>query len=141
MVLRKVAKVLRPLFPDVLHIKATVPICESVSIRFVHLVLLTIAHVEVKFTDPKSGIACDLNVNERLGFLNSDLIRHYCLMSPLCRDVAVSIKRWAKPLGLNDSSGQHGPRTFSSYTLTMMTIAFFQVRVSSSDRPLHYSQP
>ncbi|KAJ7040791.1 hypothetical protein C8F04DRAFT_919301, partial [Mycena alexandri] len=85
----------------------------------------------VKFSDPATGHSVDLNVNERLGLLNSDLIKRYCELNPLLITMIQYIKLWAKPLGLNSpgrkAKGQ-GVVTFSSYALTMMTIGFMQHR-------------
>ncbi|KAJ7472262.1 hypothetical protein B0H11DRAFT_1729327 [Mycena galericulata] len=83
----------------------------------------------VIFQDPQTGHLCDINVNDRLGMLNSDLIRRYCELNPVLVDMVLYIKKWAKPLGLNaPSSRQRGPVTFSSYALVMMTIGFLQHR-------------
>ncbi|KAJ3558425.1 hypothetical protein NM688_g929 [Phlebia brevispora] len=106
--LNRLAAALRNQFSNVVVVRANVPI--------------------IKFTDRKSKIACDLNVNERLGNLNSQMIREYCILSPLLREVAICIKRWAKGIGMNNPAGQGGATTFSSYALTIMTIALFQSR-------------
>lgn len=68
--------------------------------------------------------------------MNSLMIKEYCKISPLLRQVVIAIKQWAKPIGLNKPSGP-GPITFSSYALTLMTIALFQVR--RPVRSLHVS--
>ena len=81
----------------------------------------------VKFFDPYTGLSCDLNINERLGFYNTQLLREYCRLSPQLRSVVIALKRWAKPLGFNDSAGSKGLRSFSSYALTIMTIGLWQV--------------
>ena len=82
---------------------------------------------EVKFRDPETGLSCYLNVNERLGYINSQLIRRYCIIHPQLPEVIRILKRWAKLRGLNNPSGDNGPTTFSSYALILMTIALFQV--------------
>lgn len=83
----------------------------------------------MKFKDAGTGLDCDLNVNERLGILNSDMIKEYCALSPMLRPLLFRIKEWAKPLGLNMPTGALGvPASFSSYALALMTIAFLQVR-------------
>ncbi|KAJ7621163.1 hypothetical protein FB45DRAFT_928543 [Roridomyces roridus] len=83
----------------------------------------------VKFKDLETGHVCDINVNDRLGVLNSDLVRRYCQLNPVLGDMIRYIKRWAKPLGLNSPSPTRGqPSTFSSYALVMMTIGFLQHR-------------
>ncbi|KJA17193.1 hypothetical protein HYPSUDRAFT_46650 [Hypholoma sublateritium FD-334 SS-4] len=83
----------------------------------------------VKFKDANTGLDCDLNVNERLGIFNSDMIKEYCALSPVLRPLLFRIKEWAKPLGMNMPTGALGvPASFSSYALTLMTIAFLQER-------------
>ncbi|KZT03621.1 uncharacterized protein LAESUDRAFT_814502 [Laetiporus sulphureus 93-53] len=81
----------------------------------------------VKCKDPVNGLACDINVNERLGLVNSKLIRHYLDLNPVLRPMIRFLKTWAKSLGLNDPSGENGSPTFSSYALTLMTIGWFQI--------------
>ncbi|OBZ78182.1 Poly(A) RNA polymerase cid13 [Grifola frondosa] len=91
--------------------------------------LLLSCPAAVKFSDPHTGMTCDLNVNDRLGSLNTALIRRYCELAPALPEVMVAVKHWAKPLGLNNpSGGGKGPVTFSSYALTLMTIGLFQIR-------------
>lgn len=81
------------------------------------------------FRDPKSGLDCDINVNDRLGLLNSSMIKEYCDAHPFVRPLLYAIKKWAKPLGLNSPSPARGKSaTFSSYALALMTISFLQVR-------------
>ncbi|RDB26847.1 Poly(A) RNA polymerase cid11 [Hypsizygus marmoreus] len=83
----------------------------------------------IKFADPRTGLSCDVNVNEQLGLRNSDLIKAYCDISPLLRPMLAIIKLWAKPLGLNDPNpARRGPITFSSYAFALMTIGFLQMR-------------
>lgn len=83
----------------------------------------------MKFKDARTGLDCDLNVNDRMGMHNSEMINEYCALSPVLRPLLFSIKEWAKPLGLNTPSGGLGVSvSFSSYALALMTIAFLQVR-------------
>ena len=81
----------------------------------------------VKFRDARSGISCDINVNDQLGVFNTLLISRYCELAPVLRPLLVALKHWAKPLGLNNPSGRGAAASFSSYALTLMTIAFLQV--------------
>jgi hypothetical protein len=86
--------------------------------------------VVVIFRDPATGFRGDLNVNDRLGVCNSQLIKQYRMRQPLLRPVIALIKLWAKLSCLNDASGRKhgdGQYTFSSYSLVLMTIARFQV--------------
>ncbi|KAF8154671.1 hypothetical protein B0H34DRAFT_532452 [Crassisporium funariophilum] len=80
----------------------------------------------VKFRDPRSGLECDLNINDRLGIINSDMIKRYCDISPVLRPMLFSIKNWAKPLHLNDPSPQNRAASFSSYAFALMTIGYLQ---------------
>ncbi|KAI9454200.1 hypothetical protein F5148DRAFT_444371 [Russula earlei] len=83
----------------------------------------------VKFKDPDTGIQCDLNINDQLGSINTSLVRHYCDILPVLRPLLLAIKRWARPLGYNSPTGALGtPVTFSSYTLSIMTIGLLQTR-------------
>lgn len=90
----------------------------------------SLIHSTVKFKDQFSGIECDINVNARLGLLNTAMIKRYCDLVPLLRPMVAYLKCWAKPLGLNNPSSADGkPVTFSSYALMLMTISFLQVRL------------
>ncbi|KAJ7176612.1 hypothetical protein C8R46DRAFT_1076800 [Mycena filopes] len=83
----------------------------------------------VKFKDPSTGLSCDLNVNERLGLLNSNLIKRYCELNPVIITMIQYIKLWAKPLRLNSPARTRNVSvTFSSYALMLMTIGFMQHR-------------
>lgn len=81
----------------------------------------------VKLEDPVTGIACDINVNDQLGLYNTKMIAKYCEYYPLLTPLLRAIKAWAKSFGLNDSSGSGGTSTFSSYSLTLLTIGLLQV--------------
>ncbi|KAI0075617.1 hypothetical protein K474DRAFT_1773153 [Panus rudis PR-1116 ss-1] len=107
---QRIAKLLtRYGYRDVDYIRATVPI--------------------VKFTDPTTGISCDVNVNDRLGLINTRLIRQYFLKLPSLHPAMFLIKQWAKPIGLNNPSAKDGGvRTFSSYALCLMMIGFAQTK-------------
>lgn len=79
----------------------------------------------MKFKDNINGLECDINVNDQLGFINTSMIRHYVSLQPVLIPLLRVIKRWAKTVGMNSPSKR--PVSFSSYTLTLMTIAWFQV--------------
>ena len=74
----------------------------------------------------------DINVNEKLGLLNTNLVKTYCDAVPCLRYLVSAIKEWARPRALNDPSAAGGLRTFSSYSLVLMTIAWLQVRLEFS---------
>ena len=50
----------------------------------------------------------------------------YVSLQPLLIPLLRLIKRWARSVGMNSPSKR--PASFNSYTLTLMTIAWFQVR-------------
>lgn len=79
----------------------------------------------VKFRDPQTQLSLDININNRLGLVNSYLLRSYCDVLPGLRTVLVAIKLWARPLGLNTPSGG-SMTTFSTYALTLMTLGWLQ---------------
>ncbi|KAJ6600805.1 hypothetical protein B0H10DRAFT_2230796 [Mycena sp. CBHHK59/15] len=82
----------------------------------------------VKFEDRVTGHSCDINVNDRLGLLNSDLIKRYCELNLVLVHMMKYIKKWARPLGLNAPAARSGPVSFSSYALVLLTIGFLQHR-------------
>ena len=113
---------------------ASVPIGSSVFLLFFKIWLHLLTYLsQVKFHDPASGLDCDINVNDRLGLLNSSMIKEYCDAHPFLRPLLYRIKKWAKPLGLNSPSPVRGSSaSFSSYAFALMTISFLQVRHSLS---------
>ncbi|KAF5381637.1 hypothetical protein D9615_005496 [Tricholomella constricta] len=120
-------------FEDVQCIsRAAVPIGNPTRTRSHRRFALTCSpsHLSVKFRDPRTGIHCDINVNERLGLLNSNLLEAYCKAFPLLRPMLMAIKLWAKPLGLNNPSPTKPKeiQSFSSYALALMTVSFLQTR-------------
>lgn len=82
----------------------------------------------VKLTDPASGLQVDINVNERLGLMNTGLIKTYCDAVPSLRCLISAIKKWARPRALNQPSASGEPQTFNSYALVLMTIGWLQTR-------------
>lgn len=81
----------------------------------------------VKFHDPQTRLSLDINVNNRLGLMNSNFLGSYCDVLPGLRTLLVAIKLWARPLGLNTPSGG-SMVTFSTYALTLMTLGWLQSR-------------
>ena len=101
----------------------------TVPIGWPHLIsppLLANAFAPVKFKDPDTGLECDINVNDQLGFINTSMVKHYVALQPVLIPLLRLIKRWAKTVGMNSPSKR--PASFSSYSLTLMTIAWFQAR-------------
>ncbi|TDL20577.1 Nucleotidyltransferase [Rickenella mellea] len=81
----------------------------------------------VKFKDPSTHIHCDVNVNDELGYFNTQLISRYCELSPLLRPMLYWIKLWARANGLSNPSGL-APTSFTSYAFVTMTIGFLQIQ-------------
>jgi hypothetical protein len=83
----------------------------------------------VKAKDPVTNLAMDININDRLGLFNTELLEHYCRLWPPLSNLVYVIKKWAKARGLNEPAGaKRGGPTFSSYCLTLMVIGFLQAR-------------
>jgi len=84
----------------------------------------------VKFKDPRTGIECDINVNDQPGYWNTLMLQRYTKLSPHMRGLLLAVKRWAKPLGFNSPSPMKpGEKvTFSSYAFALMTVGFLQSR-------------
>ncbi|KAI0635139.1 hypothetical protein C8Q77DRAFT_1254711 [Trametes polyzona] len=80
----------------------------------------------VKFTDPETGMSCDVNVNNRLGVYNTALLRQYCLRAPYLAPYLRRVKQWVNSVGLNNPSTYGKKPSFSSYSITLMTIAYLQ---------------
>ena len=123
---------------------ASVPIGMSCRYSFVPRSSPWSCSLIVKCEDPKTGIKCDININEQLGLHNSMLIATYCQLNIYLRPLIVLIKQWAKSHGLNNPSGGPGLQaTFSSYALSMMVIGYLQVWIYPSSiklsLPPHFS--
>lgn len=109
-IVEKLAALLHPTFArDILALpKARVPI--------------------VKFVSEKTGLACDIGVNNFLACKNSELIRDYMNLDPRAREMCLIIKHWAKQRKINDP--YRG--TLSSYCYVMMVIHFLQNEMHTS---------
>ena len=81
----------------------------------------------VKGVDRLSGLSTDLNTNDRLGLINTHMIKRYCELSPLLVPMLYFIKAWAKLHGLNSPSLGGKDRSLSSYCYALMTIGYLQV--------------
>ncbi|KAG0560845.1 hypothetical protein M758_9G018100 [Ceratodon purpureus] len=78
----------------------------------------------VKFTDPDTGINCDICVNNMLAVVNSKLLHDYSQVDPRLRQLAFLVKHWAKQRQVNET--YRG--TLSSYAYVLMCIHFLQQR-------------
>lgn len=50
----------------------------------------------LRFTDPRTGLACELSLNNVLALRNTDLLRAYCAIAPNLPNLIVVLKAWAK---------------------------------------------
>lgn len=82
----------------------------------------------VKFVSVKTGLACDIGINNYLACKNSELIRDYMRLDSRARDMCLLVKHWAKQRKINDP--YRG--TLSSYCYVMMVIHFLQNELHTS---------
>ncbi|KAI9250474.1 hypothetical protein BDA99DRAFT_563989 [Phascolomyces articulosus] len=91
-----------------------------------HVVCVPRAKVPiVRLSDPESGLACDINVNNTLALQNTKMIKTYVALDPRVRPFIMIIKHWTKQRRLNDAANGG---TLSTYTWTCMVINFLQMR-------------
>lgn len=57
----------------------------------------------VKFTDPTTGISCDICVNNMLAVVNSKLLHDYSRVDVRLRQLAFLVKHWAKRRQVNET--------------------------------------
>ena len=82
----------------------------------------------VKMVHRKYDIPADININERFGLYNSQLISAYAnLQHDLVRPLIFFLKHWFAQRELNDPAGKRGSMTFSSYTIALMALQVLQV--------------
>lgn len=99
------------------------------SAKFRNIVPISGAHVPiVKMVHRKFNIPADININERFGLFNSQLIQAYADLQPLIvRPLIFFLKHWYSRSDLNDPSGKGGFMTFSSYTIALMALQVLQI--------------
>lgn len=86
----------------------------------------------VKCVDRNSSLRLEISCNNRVGVLKTEFMAAYCAAWSGLRPMLTFLKAWAKSWSLNDSSGSKGPVTFSSWAISLMTVAFLQVRSPGS---------
>ncbi|KAF9581036.1 hypothetical protein BGW38_002097, partial [Lunasporangiospora selenospora] len=79
----------------------------------------------VKFWDPELHLSCDLNINTRLGMVNTRLVKTYVGIDARVRPFAMVIKHWARKRVLNDAANGG---TISTYTWICIALNFLQMR-------------
>lgn len=99
------------------------------SSKFRSIVPISSASVPiVKMVHRKHGIPADININERFGLFNSQLICAYADLQPdLVRPLIFFLKHWYGQRELNDPAGKRGNMTFSSYTIALMALQVLQI--------------
>ncbi|KAJ9479798.1 NTP_transf_2 domain-containing protein [Pseudozyma hubeiensis] len=97
--------------------------------KFRNIVPISSAAVPiVKMVHRKHGIPADININERFGLFNSQLIQAYANLQPqIVRPLIFLLKHWYSRCELNDPAGKRGSMTFSSYTIALMALQVLQV--------------
>ncbi|OZJ01702.1 hypothetical protein BZG36_05268 [Bifiguratus adelaidae] len=78
----------------------------------------------VKFNDPESNLACDINTNNVNGIENTKLIATYCNLDQRIRPFLFTIKYWAKRRHINDPTHN----TLSSYTYVLLALFYLMQR-------------
>ncbi len=78
----------------------------------------------IKFTDPATGLGCDICFNNGLALRNSQLLAAYASLDARVRPLAFAVKTWAKARRVNNTF----EGTLSSYAYVMLVIHFLQYR-------------
>uniref|UniRef100_V5EHS9 Poly(A) RNA polymerase mitochondrial-like central palm domain-containing protein n=1 Tax=Kalmanozyma brasiliensis (strain GHG001) TaxID=1365824 RepID=V5EHS9_KALBG len=99
------------------------------SNKFKTIVPISSANVPiVKMVHRKYDIPADININERFGLYNSQLIQAYANLQPqIVRPLIFFLKHWFSRRDLNDPAGKRGSMTFSSYTIALMALQVLQM--------------
>ncbi len=79
----------------------------------------------VIFSDPETGIECDISVMNPLAVRNSSLLKTYASIDPRVRCIGYILKYWAKQRGINNAT----KGTLCSYGYLLCLINFLQTRV------------
>ncbi|KAF9959791.1 hypothetical protein BGZ70_008758, partial [Mortierella alpina] len=103
---------------DVMHLASVLRLQGFVDVRAIPDAKVPI----VKFVDPHSGIACDMNVQHPLGIYNSALIKAYLDIDARLSSFVFLLKHFAKVHGILDASSGY----LCSYAFILMAIVFFQ---------------
>lgn len=76
----------------------------------------------VKFTEPQTGIECDICVNNLLAVENTVMLRKYSEIDPRLKELVILVKHWSKCRGVNGAFRG----TLSSYAYVIMCIHLLQ---------------
>ncbi|XP_023028182.2 LOW QUALITY PROTEIN: speckle targeted PIP5K1A-regulated poly(A) polymerase [Leptinotarsa decemlineata] len=92
------------------------------SQRFTNCIVIAHAKIPIlKCIHIESNINCDINIKNKLGVCNSELINYYLKLDFKIREAMVIIKYWAK---IHKIAGQN--HLFTNYSLSLMMIFFLQ---------------
>ncbi|KAG1360565.1 UTP:RNA uridylyltransferase 1 [Cocos nucifera] len=78
----------------------------------------------VKMMDPKTGISCDICINNHFAMANTKLLKDYAQIDDRLHQLAFIVKHWARSRAINET--YRG--TLSSYAYVLMCIHFLQLR-------------
>ena len=98
------------------------PFFKSFGMRDIDTVRITARIPIIQFVDEKTGIECDVCVNNPLALRNTRLMRSYSLADIRVREVAYMIKKWSKRRDINDPARS----TLSSYGYILTVINSLQ---------------
>lgn len=91
------------------------------SRSYTHIIRIGKARVPiVRFIHRRTGIRCDVTVKNKLGVMNSKLIKFLVSLDQRIRPFIVLLKFWAKEYSITINS------QLSSYALTMMAVFYLQ---------------
>jgi hypothetical protein len=76
----------------------------------------------VKCTDRRTGIHCDISVNNEIAVWNSRMLRVYAEVSPVARQLGLLVKYWAKRRAISCAFAG----TLSSYAWCVLVVHFLQ---------------
>ncbi|KAF9953175.1 hypothetical protein BGZ72_005626 [Mortierella alpina] len=125
---------------DVVHLASILRLQGFVDVRAIPDAKVPI----VKFVDPHTGIACDMNVQHPLGIYNSALIKAYLDIDARLGSFLYLLKHFAKVHGILDASSGY----LCSYAFILMAIVFFQEQKepilprlqSKSEKPKNFDE-
>jgi len=84
----------------------------------------------VLFRDSKTGLDCDISVENPLALRNTQLLHQYSRVDPRVRALAYVVKHWARARKMNNASGG----TLSSYAYILMVLHFLQTAAAGVGR-------
>ena len=86
--------------------------------------LITGAKVPIVVFSTSSGQTIDISINNELPIHNTRLLRGYATLDERVRALVLSVKRWARIVGVSDAKVAN----LSSYSWTLLCIYYLQVR-------------